>query len=93
MLVVRDTGYGSGNFLHSKEGVTQGDPLSMIAYGIGILPLIRELQNAHPRVTQSWYDDDAGAGGDVPAGTDALLESVSACPISAIYAMRVLWEC
>ena len=26
-LVVRDIGYGSGHFLHSKEGVTQGDPL------------------------------------------------------------------
>ena len=24
-LVVRDTGDGSGHFLHSKEGVTQGD--------------------------------------------------------------------
>ena len=30
-LVVRDIGDGSGHFLHSKEGVTQGDPLSMIA--------------------------------------------------------------
>ena len=25
-LVVRDTGDGSGQFFHSKEGVTQGDP-------------------------------------------------------------------
>ena len=49
-LVVRDTGDGSGHFLHSKEGVTQGDPLAMIAYGIGVLPLIRELRNAQPRV-------------------------------------------
>ena len=47
-LVVWDTGDGSGNFLHSKEGMTQGDPLAMIAYGIGVLPLIRELQDAHP---------------------------------------------
>ena len=62
-LVVRDTGHGSSHFLHSKEGVTQGDPLAMIAYGIGVLPLIRELQGAHPRVTQPWYADDAGAGG------------------------------
>ena len=62
-LVVRDIGYGSGHFLHSKEGVTQGDPLSMIAYGIGVLPLIRELWDTHPRVTQPCYDDDAGTGG------------------------------
>ena len=26
-LVVRNTPDGSGHFLHSKEGVTQGDPL------------------------------------------------------------------
>ena len=62
-LVVRDIGDGSGHFLHSKEGVTQGDPLAMIAYGIGVLPLIRELRGAYPRITQPWYADDAGEGG------------------------------
>ena len=61
--MVRYTGEGSGHFLHSKEGVTQGDPLAMITYGIGVLPLIRELREAHPRVTQPWYADEAGAGG------------------------------
>ena len=34
-LVVRDTGDGSGHFLHIKEGVTQGDPIAMISYNIG----------------------------------------------------------
>ena len=62
-MVVRDTGEGSGNFLHRKEGVTQGYPLARIAYGIGVLPLIRELWESHPRVIQPWYADDAGAGG------------------------------
>ena len=62
-LVVWDTGDRSGHFLHSKEGVTQGDPLAMITYDIGVLPFIRELWGAHPRVTQPWYADDAGAGG------------------------------
>ena len=41
-------GDGSGHFLQSKEGVTQGDTLSMITYGIGVLPLIWELRKAHP---------------------------------------------
>ena len=50
-LVVRNTEDGSGHFLHSKEGVTQGDPLAMITYGIGVLPLIRDLKRDHPRVT------------------------------------------
>ena len=62
-VVVWYTGEWSGHFSHSKEGVTQGDPLAMIAYGIGVLPLIRELQNAHPWFTQTWYADGVGAGG------------------------------
>ena len=48
--------------MHSKEGVTRGNPLDMIAYGIGVLPLFQELREAHPCVTQPWYADDAGAG-------------------------------
>ena len=36
----------------------------MIAYGIGVLPLIRELWRVHPCVTQPCYADDAGAGGE-----------------------------
>ena len=34
----------------------------MISYGMGVLPLIRELRGAHPCVTHLWYADDAGAG-------------------------------
>ena len=42
----------------------------MIAYGIGVLPLIRDLRRAHPHVTQPWYADDVEAGekfGDIMA--------------------------
>ena len=49
--------------MHSKEGVNQGDPLAMITYGIGVLPLIRDLRRDHHRVTQPWYADNVGAGG------------------------------
>ena len=62
-MVVRDMEGGSGHSLYSKEGVTQGYPLAMIAYGIGVLPLIRELRDAYTHVNQTWYADDAGAGG------------------------------
>ena len=50
--------------MQSKEGVTQGDPLAMIAYDIWVLPLIREIQVSHPCVTQPLYTDDAGAEGN-----------------------------
>ena len=49
--------------MHSKEGVTQEDPLAMITYGIRVLSLIRDLQLDHPHVMQPWYADNAGAGG------------------------------
>ena len=68
-LVVCNT-EGSGHFLHSKEGGTQGDNLDINAYGIGVLPLIRELQDIHPRVTQPWYYDDAEIGGQFQRHTD-----------------------
>ena len=56
---------GSSDYLYSKEGVTQGDPLSMFMYAIGTLPLIRFLNNP-TRWTQLWYADDASAGRLLP---------------------------
>ena len=56
---------GSGHFLHNKEGMTQEGPLTMISYGIGILPLIHELHNAHTHITQLWYTNNACTRGSV----------------------------
>ena len=54
--------HGSEEFLYSREGVTQGDPLSMFLYAVGTMPLIRLLKN--PSLwTQIWYADDASACG------------------------------
>ena len=60
MLIVK----GNLECLHSKESVTQGDPLSMFMYVIGTLPLIHSLHKPS-RWTQAWYADDASAGGSL----------------------------
>jgi hypothetical protein len=53
---------GVAAFAFSKEGVAQGDPLAMVVYGLGILPLILQLKEEFPSVSQQWYAGDAGAG-------------------------------
>ena len=63
-------GNGIASFLKSREGVTQGGALAMVAYSIGILPLIKNLKVEYPDFTQPWYADGAGA-----LGTFARVES------------------
>ena len=41
----------------------QGDPLAMMNYIIGVLPLIKQLKSEYPDVTQPWFTDNAGALG------------------------------
>jgi hypothetical protein len=62
VLIVRDPG-GIAIIIFSKEGVTQGDPIAMFCYGIGILPMIKHLKTLYPDLKQPWYADDAGALG------------------------------
>ena len=77
-LVVRDVGDGLGHFLHSKEGVTQREPLAMIAYGIGFLPLIWELRApTFASHSPGMLMTRGRAGGGVPVGVGALPGSAS----------------
>ena len=46
--------------IYTKEGTTQGDPLAMSMYVLGILPSIKKLNGAAKQV---WFADDSTAGG------------------------------
>ena len=75
-LVVR----GASSFLYSKEEVTQGDPLSMFIYAIGVLPLIKAV--GHPSCgTQVWYADNASACADLEALKDWLTRLLKEDPV------------
>ena len=49
--------------MHIREVLKQGEPLSMVAYGIGILQLIKKLKAEFNEDTQPWYADYVGALG------------------------------
>ena len=56
LLIIR----GSEVMLFSREGVTQGDPLAMQFYAIGVMPLVRLLKEPQPsRWVQNWFADDS----------------------------------
>ena len=84
-LVVRNTEDGSGHFLYRNYGVTQGDLLAMITYVIGVIPLIRELRDSPPRVTQAWYADDTGARGGLRAQPGTITGSAVKGPLRSYF--------
>ena len=45
---------GTANILHNRKGVTQEDPLDMVAYEIGLLQLIKILKSENLDVTSPW---------------------------------------
>ena len=66
----------SNEMLLSREGVTQGDLLSVVCYSVATLPLVRALkEDGH--WFQSWYADDfvcSGSLDDIHSWLDHLLE-------------------
>ena len=51
-------GSNKSEALYSKEGVGQGDPLSMLMYASALIPLFQSLSNPSTWI-QNWYADDS----------------------------------
>ena len=47
--------------MHKREGMTQGDQLAVVTYGIGILLIIKWTKAEFTNVTKPCYTDDEGA--------------------------------
>ena len=47
----------------NQEGVTQGDPLLLVLYGITFVHLDEELRAADPGIISPFYADDASFNG------------------------------
>ena len=71
--------YIEGSTLLLEEGTTQGDPLAMLMYALGVLPLIDCIFGD---LMQVWYADDATACGslsELRLWWDKLCTSVWTC--------------
>ena len=70
LLIIRNRGKPA-SILHSKEGITQGDPLAVLLYGTALTPLVEHLRKDYLDILQPWCADDAAFIG--PAKRNAQL--------------------
>ena len=61
--LILHNGNGTSRILHSRVGVIKGDPLGMVDYWLGVLPLIKNVKSAHHDVIRTWYADNVGVIG------------------------------
>jgi hypothetical protein len=70
-LILRRQGR-SGYTLLSKEEVAQGDPLSIVLYGLALVSLAETLREEHPDALQAWYADDLALQGKTMVVAEAM---------------------
>ena len=72
-ILVKHGAIGKSVIVSSQEGVTQGDHIFMIFYGIGILLLTLTLKSGFPAAKQQLFEDD----GQMPERLQTSVRSLS----------------
>jgi hypothetical protein len=55
ILVIRNNDGHTASFLDGQEGVSQGDPLSMLLYGVAFVLLVERVNEAYPGALIPWF--------------------------------------
>jgi hypothetical protein len=63
LVIVRKGNAQPAHVIVHQEGLSQGDPLAMILYGVALLPLAERLRRAVPQAVIPMFADDAAAVG------------------------------
>jgi hypothetical protein len=80
-LIIRQPYSKPCSIIPSREGITQGDPLSMVLYGLALTPIIKAIHRHAPGTVTPWYADNGAIAGTLPkiATAFALFETLSPC--------------
>ena len=70
--------------IYSKEGTTQGCPLAMLQYAVGVHPLIMRLKDPLKHI-QNWYADDSACTGLLLRIRDWLMQLMEIGPSYGYY--------